>query len=81
MSTVKLKNISLAEWRRYLKSLGLNKHRTKGGHEMWGKTGLTRQITFSNHIEPIPEMVIRSNLRTLGVTREQFCEWLYSQSN
>lgn len=78
MSTVKLSNVSLAEWRRFLKHCGCNYHRTKGGHEMWGKSGLTREVVVQTHIDPIPEFIIKNNLKTLGVSTQEFKEWLLS---
>lgn len=58
---VRLSNISIREWKSFLESQGCHYYRTKGGHEIWGKKELTRSLTFQTHIDPIPEMVIRSN--------------------
>ncbi len=62
----RLSNISPKTFREYLRSKGLEPIREKGGHEMWGRQGLPRSITLQSHIDPVPEFVIRSNLKTLG---------------
>ena len=72
MSTQKLTNISLKEYRRFLSLCGCTCHRTKGGHEMWAKPGLARPVTFSNHVDPIWELVIKNGLKSLGLSKEQF---------
>jgi len=69
---VRLSNISLADFRKYLRSIGCELLRTEGGHEMWGRKGLRRTITLQSHIDPIPERIVRPSLRNLGITREEF---------
>jgi hypothetical protein len=61
----KTKNVSLADYRRYLKSEGCIYSRTSGGHEHWTKTGLSRPITFQTHKDPVPEWIIKNNERNL----------------
>lgn len=72
----KLSNISLKEFRDALTRLGLSKLRTKGGHEVWMKDGLTRPVIFQNHVEPIPELVVRTCLRTMGISKDDFLSLL-----
>lgn len=67
-----LSNISVSEFRRALSFLGLEKVRSKGGHEAWAKEGLTRPIIFQTHVEPIPEFIIKNNLRNLGISKDEF---------
>jgi predicted RNA binding protein YcfA (HicA-like mRNA interferase family) len=71
-----LSNITLAEFRGILSRLGLSKVRSRGGHEVWTKDGMLRPIIIQSHIEPIPEFVIRNNLRNLGITKETFLKML-----
>lgn len=76
MSTKKLSNISIAKFQAFLdlckcKQIGIN-----GGHEKWTRADLTRPIIFQTHIEPIPEFIIKNNLRGLGYTKKQFFEIL-----
>lgn len=62
----KLKNIPLRVFRNYLIFCGLNHIRTKGGHEVWSAKGLTRPVVLQTHIDPVPEFIIKNNLRTMG---------------
>ena len=71
-----LKNIRLAVFRRFLMSVGCEYKSKEGGHEKWRRPGLTRPIVLQTHEEPIPEFVIRKNLQTLTVSREDFIHWL-----
>ena len=68
----KLKNIPLRVFRNYLIFCGLNQIRTKGGHEVWSSKGLTRPVVLQTHIDPVPEFIIKNNLRTMGKTEDDF---------
>ena len=74
----KLKNIRLKIFRNYLIYCGLKHIRTKGGHEIWSAKGLTRPVTLQTHIDPVPEFIIKNNLRTMGKTEEHFLIFLES---
>ncbi len=69
---LRLSNISLSDFRKYLRSVGCEILRTGGGHEVWGRMGLRRSITLQSHVDPIPERIVRQSLRNLGATREEF---------
>jgi hypothetical protein len=71
-----LKNISLKTFRRYLEYKGLKNIRNAGGHEIWAGKQLKRPIVLQSHIDPIPEFIIRNNLRTLGEKPEDFFSFL-----
>lgn len=43
-----------------------------GGHEKWEKDGCLRSVILQSHISPVPEFIIKSNLRTLGLSRADF---------
>lgn len=73
-----LANVTIAEFRMVLERLGLSKIRTKGGHEAWIKAGMTRPVIIQTHITPIPEFIVRNNLRNLGITKQEFLELLES---
>lgn len=64
-----LQNVRVGDFRRFLKSLGLHYISTVGGHEKWGMDGLARPVIFQTHINPIPEPIVRNNLRTVGASR------------
>lgn len=68
----KYSNISIARFRKILKALGLEQVRTKGGHEMWFKQGMLRNVVFQTHEEPIPEDIIKNDIRTIGVSKADF---------
>ncbi|MBL7738020.1 MAG: hypothetical protein JNK14_02290 [Chitinophagaceae bacterium] len=72
----KLKNIPLRVFREYLIYCGLNHIRTKGGHEIWSAKGLTRPVVLQSHIDPVPEFIIKNNLRTIGKQEEHLLEFL-----
>lgn len=67
-----LSNITVAEFRQALDRLGLSMVRTKGGHEAWMKSGMTRPVIIQTHIDPIPEFIIKNNLRNIGISRQEF---------
>lgn len=75
MSTNKLSNISLKEFRKFLRNQGLNIIKTtkgRGGHEKWSRADLDRPITIQTHIDPVPEFIVKQILRHLDMSREKF---------
>jgi len=72
----KLKNIPLKTFRRYLLYCGLKHIRTKGGHEIWSAKNLTRPVVLQTHVDPIPEFIIKNNLRTIQKTEEHLLKFL-----
>ncbi len=72
----KLSNLSISEVRQVLMALGLELNRTKGGHEMWVKKGMLRPVVLQNHIEPVPEFIVKNIIRTIGTTKEEFLSLL-----
>jgi hypothetical protein len=76
MNTVRLGNISIAEFKAFLESKGcVRVDNGNEGHEKWEKPGIPRPIIFQTHIDPIPEFIIRNNLRNLEITRKEFADW------
>lgn len=74
MSTKKLKNLTLRDIRSFLIFVGCIKDRTRGGHEAWRKPGLSRPIIIQTHVNPVPECIVRSIIKDLGMSREKFFE-------
>lgn len=72
----KLSNITVDEFRSFLLAQGLSCLRTRGGHEMWAKSGMARPVVLQTHISPIPEFVLRNCLHTLGLSREELLRFL-----
>lgn len=48
----------------------------RGGHEKWSRDDLLRPITLQTHVDPVPEIIVKSNLRTLGLKRKDLEQWL-----
>ena len=68
MSTQKLSNISLKDFRKFLSNQGLNlikDTKGRGGHEKWSRSDLDRPITLQTHIDPVPEFIVKQVLRHL----------------
>lgn len=75
MSTRKLSNIPIKDFRKFLLSQGLNiikENKGRGGHEKWSKSGMDRPITIQTHIDPVPEFIVKQVLRHLNINREDF---------
>ena len=54
MNTVRLSNISIADFKAFLESKGcVRVDNGNEGHEKWEKIGVTRPIIFQSHIDPI----------------------------
>jgi len=60
-------------WRQFLQRIACKQIGTKK-HEKWMKDGLLRPVMFSPATKEIPAMVIKSNLKTLGMTWQEFEE-------
>ena len=76
MSARKLKNIPVKLFREFLVYKGLKHIRTNGGHEIWSKKSLARPVIFQTHKNPIPEFIIKNNLRTMGCDTNDFYEFV-----
>jgi hypothetical protein len=75
MSTQKLSNISIRDFRKFLNNQGLNlikDTKGRGGHEKWSRSDLDRPITIQTHIVPVPEFIVKQVLRHLKMNREDF---------
>jgi len=76
--TSAIKNIPLNTFRGFLKHHGLSQIRISSGHEIWSGKYLTRPVIIQTHIDPIPLFVIKSNLRTMGLTLNDLRKYLKS---
>ena len=80
MLTHKLSNITVLEFKRFLKQQGLRKIKTskgRGGHEKWAKEAMQRPITIQTHIDPVPEFIVKQVLRTLNMSRKDFFQTFF----
>ncbi|MET4083031.1 hypothetical protein ABIB40_002998 [Pedobacter sp. UYP30] len=76
MAGAHLRNIPLKLYRDFLTDKGCVCTRTCGGHEHWTRNDLLRPITIQNHIDPVPEFIIKNGLRTLGLSKKDFLDWI-----
>ena len=77
MNTYRIGNISIADFRQFLADKGCKQVESGNtDHEKWSKEGALRPVVFQTHIDPIPEFIIRNNLRNLGLTSNDLREWL-----
>jgi len=80
MSTRKLANVTLKDYRDFLTKAGCKTKRTEGGHEIWSRKDLTRPIVVQTHESPVPEFIIKNALRSLKLTKRDFFNILFSVS-
>lgn len=76
MSTQKLSNISVAKFQAFLELVQCKWIKTEGSHEKWTRADLLRPVIFQSTIDPVPEFIVRNNLRVLGYGRKEFFEVL-----
>lgn len=76
----KLKNVSLQLFRKFLIYKGYKKIRTTGGHEIWSCKTSLRPVVLQTHVDPIPEFIVRNNLRSMSLTSTDFFEFLSSRN-
>jgi predicted RNA binding protein YcfA (HicA-like mRNA interferase family) len=69
-------NVSLKDFIRFLESYGCKEIRHTKGHYKYSHSKATRPITFQDHIDPVPLMVIKTNLKTLGLTLDDVRKFL-----
>lgn len=82
MSTRKLSNIPLKEFRKFLENQGLKvikDTRGRGGHEKWSKSGMDRPITLQTHIDPVPEFIVKQVLRYLKMNKSAFFKEFFNK--
>ncbi|OFY51423.1 MAG: hypothetical protein A2W85_09790 [Bacteroidetes bacterium GWF2_41_31] len=75
MSTQKLSNIPVREFRKFLENQGLKmikEGRGRGGHEKWSRSDLNRPVTIQTHIDPVPEFIVKQVLRHLEMDKKTF---------
>ncbi len=76
MSTQHLRNITISQLESFLELCLCKFIKNKKGHVQYTRSDLTRQLTFQNHIEPVPEFIIQNLLRGLGYSKKDFFDIL-----
>lgn len=61
-------NLPLAKLKKLLVYLECKCIREQKGHEKWARQDLLRPITFQNHIDPVPEFIVKQIMRTLNLS-------------
>lgn len=66
--------VPIKKFKKFLRSLGLKKMRTKGDHEIWDDPvkPLARPIVIVSGEPEVPALHIKSNLNTLGIDEGDF---------
>jgi len=72
MSTKHLRNITIDIFKGFLDLVLCKFMSIKGGHEKWIRSDLRRPIIFQTHINPIPEFIVKNNLRILSYSKKDF---------
>ncbi len=78
MTIRRLKNISISQFESFLELVHC-KHvpsKSGGGHIKYTRCDCLRPIIFQSHIEPVPEFIIKNNLRVLGYSKDDFFDVL-----
>jgi predicted RNA binding protein YcfA (HicA-like mRNA interferase family) len=61
-------NLPLSTVRKILLHEGCNLIRENKGHEKYSRKDLLRPITIQNHIDPVPEFIVKQIMRTLKLS-------------
>lgn len=71
----KIQSIHWREFEKFLIAHGCEFAREKGDHRVYWKKGLKRPIIVPRDTS-LPAFIILNNLRTLGVTREEYVAFI-----
>ncbi len=74
-----LRNVSLSMFESFLELVHCTQMKGKGGHHKWTRADLNRPIIIQSHIDPVPEFIVRNNLRVLGYSKDDFFDVLESK--
>ena len=72
MSTRHLRNVSISQLESFLELCKCKFVKSKKGHGQYIRADLTRPLPFSNHVDPVPEFVVKNLLRGLGYSKNDF---------
>lgn len=67
----KKQNVTNRQFQKFLLFVGCSLKRTHGDHFIYVRAGLTRPIVIPKET-PLPQFVVRNNLKLLGITWEEF---------
>lgn len=69
----KIRSVKRSEFEKFLRYIGCELVRVKGDHFVYRKPGLARPIVLTKS-KDVPELHIRTNLKTLGISTKQFLD-------
>lgn len=67
--------IGWKDFEKFLLYIGCTFERQKGDHRVYSRAGLKRPIILPTY-KSLPVFIIRNNLRTLGISHEEYFEIL-----
>ena len=76
MSTRHLKNVSISQFESFLELAHCKFIKNEKGHCKYTRADLNRPIIFQNHINPIPEFIVKNNLRLFPYSKDDFFDIL-----
>jgi hypothetical protein len=76
MSTRHLRNISISQLESFLELCQCKFNKNAKGHVQYIRADLTRPLTFQNHIDPVPEFIVKNLLRGMGYSKNDFFDIL-----
>jgi len=76
MSIRHLRNISISQFESFLELVHCKFIKSEKGHCKYTRADLNRPIIFQNHIDPIPEFIIKNNLRLFPYNKDDFFDIL-----
>lgn len=74
----RLKQVNWKTFEKFLFAIGCKFKRQKGSHRVYWKEGLNRPVIVPAHPGNLSLRVLKSNLRTLRISDEEFLEILDS---
>lgn len=72
MSIRHLRNISISQFESFLELVHCKFIKNEKGQCKYTRAHLNRPIIFQNHIDPIPEFIIKNNLRLFPYSKDEF---------
>lgn len=75
---MRIKPILVACWRNFLRFKNCEYLRDKASHEHWKCPKCFRTVTFWGSKKEVPGFHIETCLKTMGVSKEDFLEWVES---
>jgi hypothetical protein len=72
MSGRYLRNISISQFESFLELAQCKFKNNEKGHCKYIRSDLNRPIVFQNHIDPVPEFIVKNILRLFPYSKEDF---------